>query len=226
MIRLVSLTGLFSLVSVGCNTIEYELGCAVRGCDAPPVTVVQVENPESCSLEGNVLTCGETILVINNGQDGQDGIDGIDGQDGQDGIDGKDGRDGIDGKDGVDGQDGQDGQDGIDGQDGKDGIDGQDGQDGAKGEQGEKGEKGDKGDAGDDAPAGPFSITELIDPCGPTPGKHDEVLFKLADGSVAALYYDHAGKKSFLTKLLPGTFVTTDFQSCVFTINPDMSVTW
>ena len=77
---------------------------------------------------------------------------------------------------------------------------------------------------GADAPPTAYSVTELIDPCGDSPGKYDEVLLRLANGTLLAHYAD--GAKQFLAVIGPGTYVTTDYQSCVFTVSPANSVSW
>lgn len=92
---------------------------------------------------------------------------------------------------------------GVDGQAGKDGVDGKD---------------------GTDAPPTAFTVTELIDPCGDAPGKYDEVLLRLANGTLLAHYAD--GIKQFLAVIGPGTYATTDDTSCVFTISPTGTVSW
>lgn len=91
----------------------------------------------------------------------------------------------------------------LNGVDGKDGQDGQDGQ---------------------DAPPTAFTVTELIDPCGDAPGKFDEVLLRLANNTLIAHYAD--GAKQFLSVIGPGTYMTTDGTSCVFTVSPTNVVSW
>ena len=56
-----------------------------------------------------VITCGESVVIVEDGASGTDGVDGTAGVDGQDGVDGNPGTDGVDGVDGADGEDGDDG---------------------------------------------------------------------------------------------------------------------
>lgn len=107
----------------------------------------------------------------------------------------------------------------IQGPQGERGEMGEAGRDGTNGETGEKGDRGDKGDVGETGPVGPAGIAavvEVIDPCGQQT-VHDEVLLRLSDGHLYALYY--APPYSFLTKLNPGAYSTTDGTGCQFTIN-------
>ena len=100
------------------------------------------------------------------------------------------------------------GQNGEDGQDGEDGMDGQDGQDGA------------------DAPPTPYSVSEVIDPCG-AESNFDEVLLKLANGAVVASFSENAnGLNTRFVIIGPGNYMTTDGTSCQFTVNQDLTVSW
>jgi len=110
-----------------------------------------------------------------------------------------------------DGKDGSDGQAGAAGKDGSDGADGKDGQDGAAGKDGNNGADGQD------------SIIEVVDPCGKE-SSYDEVLFRLSDGRLYALYY--APPRSFLTYLPPGTYITTDGTGCQFTINSENEISY
>lgn len=107
--------------------------------------------------------------------------------------------------------------------DGRDGAMGPTGPQGVQGEAGAQGEVGPQGPQGEAAPASEYTITELIDPCGPT-NDFNEVLFRTAGGTILA-HYSH-GTKQFLTELRPGSYVTTDYQQCPFTVNADNTVTW
>lgn len=99
--------------------------------------------------------------------------------------------------------------DGTNGNHGVNGVDGQNGQD---------------GEDGQDAVQTPFTVTELLDPCGDNPNQFDEVLLRLANNDLIA--YFEQGNKRFLTVIPPGNYVTTDTQACSFTVNNDRSVTW
>lgn len=79
------------------------------------------------------------------------------------------------------------------------------------------------GQDGQNAPPTPYTVTEVINPCGATPG-FNEVLLRLADGSLLA-HYSH-GNRQFLTLIGPGNYVTTQGNpECSFTVGADMSVT-
>lgn len=101
------------------------------------------------------------------------------------------GVDGLNGHNGINGQDGTNGTNGTNGTDGRDGV---------------------------DSTPSAFSITNIIDPCGAGAG-FNEVLLNLANGQVLAHYAD--GAKQFFAVLSPGSYVTTDFSPCYFTLNSD-----
>lgn len=91
---------------------------------------------------------------------------------------------------------------------------------GPRGPQGEPGvgERGPKGDPGTSPALGPWTITEVIDPCGDFSGGQDEVLFKFLNGQY--LSYFRSGGNEFLALLDWGkSYVTTDAQSCPFKIS-------
>lgn len=75
---------------------------------------------------------------------------------------------------------------------------------------------------GQTAPATAYTVTELVDPCGPQ-GAYDEVLLKLANGQILAHFA--SGAKQFLTIVPPGNYTVTDGTSCRFTITPTGEVT-
>ncbi len=101
---------------------------------------------------------------------------------------------------------------------------GKPGETGPAGPTGPQGETGATGQNGQDAPINPYSVSELIDPCGDGPG-YDEVLIRFADGSLVA-HYAGGGNLQFLAIIGPGNYSTTDQQACAFAINNDLSVTW
>jgi hypothetical protein len=116
------------------------------------------------------------------------------------------------------------GEKGDKGDQGDAGQDGTDGQDGQQGEKGDKGDKGDDGENGLDAPATPYSIVAIIDPCGDMPGQFDEILIRLADNTLIA-YFESGGNR-FLSAIPAGSYRTTDVQQCHFTVNANMTVTF
>lgn len=75
---------------------------------------------------------------------------------------------------------------------------------------------------GQPAPATAYTVTELVDPCGPQ-GAYDEVLLKLANGQILAHFA--SGAKQFLTIVPPGNYTSTDSTNCFFTITPTGEVT-
>lgn len=83
---------------------------------------------------------------------------------------------------------------------------------------GEAGAQGVAGVAGQDAPVNPYSVTEVINPCGPQ-SSYDEVLLALGDGSLVALFTANIhGDYSRLSLIPDGNFVTTDNTSCNFNV--------
>ncbi len=114
---------------------------------------------------------------------------------------------------GPTGQDGSPGKDGINGVDGKDGRDGTNGQDGANGKDGI-------------SPVLPSSsVVAVIDPCGDSPGRVDEVILRLADNSLLSLFADSSsGTNPRLGILTPGTYQTTDGSGCRFTVDSQLSI--
>lgn len=176
-----------------------EKKCLLRKSDAG--TLVECPNSNPIFIPAQVGPKGDTGEVGKDGVNGTDGKDGVNGVNGKDGIDGKDGVDGKDGQDGIDGQDGKDGVDGQDGQDGEDGKDGVDGQDGAD------------------------AVLEVINPCG-VEGPLEELILRLNDGKLYAVYYSHSAHDVFLTELVPGNYVTTDSYECHFTVTTDLNVVY
>lgn len=170
-----------------------------KGDPAPPA--------QSCKLtkidSGAVLECpGYDPLILENGKNGSQGAAGKDGADGKAGKDGKDGKDGASCTVASLSNGARiscpDGTEVVV-LNGTNGVDGQ-----------------------DSTPTA-YSVASIIDPCGPS-GNFDEVLLKLYNGKIMAHYAD--GAKQFLTFIGPGNYVTTDYQSCRFTVNNDMTVTW
>lgn len=90
----------------------------------------------------------------------------------------------------------------VNGAPGADGTDGQDGQDGA------------------DAPQTPYSITEVIDPCGASGGQ-DEVLLKFANGTLVASFSDNGSALTTRLSILKAgsNYRTTDNDNCYFSVD-------
>lgn len=88
--------------------------------------------------------------------------------------------------------------------DGKDGVNGTNGTNGSNGVNGEDSE----------------SYFTILDPCGNAPGLNDQILLKLADGTVISSDRDNnGGKNTRLARLEPGTYLTTDGDNCTFSID-------
>lgn len=113
------------------------------------------------------------------------------------------------------------------GETGSTGSAGTNGVDGAKGDTGIQGIAGINGTNGTNAPVNPYDIAGLINPCGDAPGIYDEVFIKLNNGIVLASFSaNYAGDYTRFVALAPGTYVTTDVDSCVFTINSSGVITF
>lgn len=82
---------------------------------------------------------------------------------------------------------------------------------------------------GADAPVVQFDVIEYIDPCGPQ-GSYDEVLLRLHNGTVLALFTSNMNGDYPRLALIPdGTFTTSDGTSCTFTLssaNGMRTITW
>jgi len=98
-----------------------------------------------------------------------------------------------------------------------------DGEAGAPGEEGAEGEQGPEGGQGVRGEQGESPIIEIIDPCGKE-SSYDEVLFRLSDDLIYAVYSDK--EKVHLVELIPGTYTTTDSTNCKFTVTEDNDVIW
>lgn len=71
-----------------------------------------------------------------------------------------------------------------------------------------------------EAAVGLFSSVTVLDPCGDAPNIVDEVILRLADGTVLASFSTNAsGLNTRFAFLSPGTYQTTDGSNCVFTLN-------
>lgn len=77
------------------------------------------------------------------------------------------------------------------------------------------------GQNGRDAPPTPYTVTEVIDPCG-SQGTYDEVLLRMSNGKLLAHYA--SGAAQYLTLIGPGSYITTDNTSCFFSIDSSMQI--
>lgn len=107
---------------------------------------------------------------------------------------------------GTNGSNGTDGTNGVDGQNGTDGTNGTDGQ---------------------TYVPSPFAPVDIIDPCGDTPGKYDEILIRLYNGMLIATISDNSNGLNTRLAIVPsGGWRTTDNTGCTFTVHSNGMVTW
>lgn len=87
---------------------------------------------------------------------------------------------------------------------------------GSAGAKGDTGASGSNGTNGHDSPITPYSITDVLLPCG-AGGGYDEVLLRLGDGQLLAHFTE--GSREFLSILKPGNYVTASIPACYFSID-------
>lgn len=196
--------------------------------------------PPGCYTQGNGCSSSATPedTRTSTGPTGPAGQPGSQGVPGQRGEPGSSGEPGARGDTGPMGNPGSNGQDGSTGPQGVQGIPGPVGPAGTPGSSCSVIQLGNgarivctdgseavviNGTNGSDAPVSQYSVLEVIDPCGDTPG-FDEVLLRLANNTLLAHYSD--GQKQFLVLIGPGSYVTTDGKNCHFTVDTNMGVTW
>lgn len=98
---------------------------------------------------------------------------------------------------------------------------------GQPGPQGSPGIDGRDGIDGADAVLPPYTVTEIIDPCGDVPNVYDEVLLKLANGQILASFSQNGSALTTRFSLIPaGTYQTTDGTGCVFSVSSSGVVSW
>jgi hypothetical protein len=197
--------------------------------------VFLITDSQTCATGGKMILLAQD--TNRNGVLDLSGDSGLQSADACNGATGETGQKGDKGDTGEKGEVGETGQTGSQGDKGDTGETGSQGETGSKGDKGDTGEKGDKGDTGaagqdgadgangQDAPVSLFSTVTVIDPCGDKSGVYDEVLLKLADGSILASFSDDAnGKNTRFSLLVPGSYMTTDGSKCYFTVNSNMAV--
>ena len=86
-----------------------------------------------------------------------------------------------------------------------------------------QGPAGTPGPSGASAPTSPYDVVEYIYPCGQQ-SQNDEVLFKLANGSIEMSLNAH--DQAYFVIVAPGDYVTSDSKHCRFTVHSDNTVTW
>lgn len=90
-----------------------------------------------------------------------------------------------------------------------------------------RGPQGLPGERGETGPQGPAAILEVIDPCGDAPGVVDEILLRLADGSVLCSFSANASGQNTRLAILPtGSYVTSDGSNCNFTVNANGTISY
>lgn len=67
------------------------------------------------------------------------------------------------------------------------------------------------------------NLVEIIDPCGKSEHKYDEVVLKV-NGVLVGMESSRVG--SYLTVLEPGVYTTSDRQKCQFEITNDFEILW
>lgn len=78
---------------------------------------------------------------------------------------------------------------------------------------------------GSNGTAGQNAVLEVINPCGDQ-GAHDEVLLRLADGSLLASFSDSAsGTNTRFSVIGAGSYATTDGTNCHFAVDSAGNVT-
>lgn len=80
---------------------------------------------------------------------------------------------------------------------------------------------------GTNAPPTAFTPVAIVNPCGDAPGIDDEVFLKLSNGTL--LWSESqtvSGNNTRLSLSRPGTWVTTDGDNCVFTLDSSFNITY
>lgn len=145
----------------------------------------------------------------------------------------------VRGRDGTDGKDGSTGPQGPRGQTGQTGLPGSAGRDGSSCSTTQaiggvlvsctdgtsavilNGKDGTNGTDGVNAPPTPYTVTELVDPCGKQT-TYDEVLMRLANNQLIAHYA--SGSLQYLTVIGPGSYITTDGSNCYFSVDSNLQI--
>lgn len=210
-----------------------------NGQDGYSIVAKSVANPGLCGDAGGTAVYLALDLNRNLQYDESDEVQtqyvSCNGAKGDTGSAGADGQDGVDGTNGTNGTNGLNGTSCTVSKVGNAATitcgtstavvtDGTNGTDGAKGDKGDTGNTGATGAAGTNASG--IYISEVINPCGEE-FANDEVLLKLSNGRILALY-DGGANEDRLALLAPGNYITTDRvqnRSCSFTITSSYQVT-
>lgn len=63
------------------------------------------------------------------------------------------------------------------------------------------------------------NVTKIVDPCGDTPGKYDEIFFRTSTGKIIASFSDNAnGLNTRFSEIPVGSYSTTDGTGCTFSV--------
>lgn len=207
---------LLLLLLTGCGAEDWRETDCYDGCE-PPENYDGSE-PEHTTVVGPAGPEGKSGQIGPTGRTGDTGGVGPIGPAGAGGAAGATGETGLPGSNGPQGETGPAGSTGPAGEDGSDCtvtavVGGQmisctDGTFGVVLD-------------GTDAPPTPYTVTEMIDPCGDQTA-FDEILMRLANDQLVAHF--SSGSLEFLTTLPPGNYVTTDGTHCYFTVNGDLSI--
>lgn len=82
------------------------------------------------------------------------------------------------------------------------------------------GPQGVAGAAGKDAVQSQYDIVGVENPCGDAPGIYDEIFLRLRNNTLVASFSDNTnGNNTRFVLITPGTYRTTDGDSCTFTVD-------
>jgi hypothetical protein len=77
-----------------------------------------------------------------------------------------------------------------------------------------------------DGRPGMDAVVEKIVPCGRQEGVFNEVLLRLSDRTLVALFDDGSERGYFLSEIGPGSYTTSDVKKCQFQVDDLYNVTW
>lgn len=77
-----------------------------------------------------------------------------------------------------------------------------------------------------DGRPGMDAVVERIVPCERQEGVFNEVLLRLSDRTLVALFDDGSERGYFLSELTPGKYTTSDVKKCTFEVDDLLNVSW
>lgn len=89
---------------------------------------------------------------------------------------------------------------------------------------GAPGVNGDAGVPGATGVAGKSPVIEVVTLCPTVPGNYPEILWRLDNGKLYAVYA--SGANVHLTEVPPGMYISTDGRNCTFTVQADLSIVY